>query len=117
FRRWLRQRRQRWARSFRLRLTLALFAFFIIPAVAFAAWSYRQLQLGDRQSRELLVRETLRAVEPGALDDSVTMDAPMLVFGNGVLVSASEPLLQELAPIGTLLPPAVVQRITLDGEV
>ena len=117
FRRWLRQRRQRWARSFRLRLTLALFAFFIIPAVAFAAWSYRQLQLGDRQSRELLVRETLRAVEPGADGDPVAVDAPMLVYRNGVLASTSEPLFEELAPIGTLLPPAIVQRITLGGEV
>jgi signal transduction histidine kinase len=117
FRRWLRRRLQRWARSFRLRLTLALFAFFIIPAVAFALWSYRQLQLGDRQSRELLVRETLRAVEPDAIDNAVPVDAPLLVYDDGVLVGASEPLLQELAPIGTLLPPTIIQRITLGGEV
>ena len=117
FRRWLRQRRERWARSFRLRLTLALFAFFIIPAVAFAAWSYRQLQTGDRQSRELLVRETLRAVEPGAAETPLEGDAPLMVYRNGVLVSTSEPLLQELAPTGRLLPPSVVRHIDLGGEV
>jgi signal transduction histidine kinase len=117
FRRWLRQRRERWGRSFRLRLTVALFAFFIIPAVAFAAWSYRQLQLGDRQSRELLVRETLRGTETGAVALPMDGDAPLLVYRNGVLVAASEPLLEELAPTGRLLPPEVVRRLTLDGEV
>ncbi|MGI8843179.1 MAG: sensor histidine kinase [Gemmatimonadaceae bacterium] len=116
FRRWLRRRRERWARSFRLRLTVALFGFFIIPAVAFAAWSYRQLQLGDRQSRELLVRETLRSAEPGSGEPSEG-DAPLLVFRDGVLISTSEPLLEELAPTGTLLPPAVAQRISPGGEV
>ena len=117
FRRWLRSRRERWARSFRLRLTLALFAFFIIPAVAFAAWSYRQLQIGDRQSRELLVRETLRGAETGDVATPMDGDPPLLVYRNGVLVSTSEPLLEELAPTGLLLEPAVIRRLTLDGEV
>jgi hypothetical protein len=37
--RWLRDRQRRWRRSYRMQLTLALFAFFVIPAVAFAGWS------------------------------------------------------------------------------
>src|SRR5688572_12891132 len=61
FGRWLRARRRRWSRSYRARLTVALFLFFVIPAGIFALWSYRRLQDEVRQSRELLVRETLRA--------------------------------------------------------
>ena len=41
--RWFGVRRRQWAGSFRARLTLALFGFFVIPAIAFAIWSYRQI--------------------------------------------------------------------------
>ena len=41
--RWLRARRRTWGRSYRARLSLALFAFFVMPALAFAVWSYQQL--------------------------------------------------------------------------
>src|SRR5205085_1260083 len=60
--RWFRARRRTWTRSYRAKLSLALFAFFIIPAVAFAVWSYGQLATDAMQSRATLVRETLRAL-------------------------------------------------------
>ena len=41
--RWFRARRRTWGRSYRARLSLALFAFFVLPALAFAVWSYQQL--------------------------------------------------------------------------
>src|SRR5665213_266154 len=62
FGRWLRIQRRRWMGSYRAQLTLALFAFFVIPAGAFAAWSYQRLRSDDDHARDLLVRETLRGV-------------------------------------------------------
>src|SRR5207302_22345 len=62
--RWFRARRRTWGRSYRVKLSLALFAFFVIPALAFAVWSYGQLATDASQSRALLVRETLRALAP-----------------------------------------------------
>ena len=62
--RWLRARRRQWWRSYRARLSFALFAFFVMPAAAFAIWSYQQLANDARQARELLITETLREATP-----------------------------------------------------
>jgi hypothetical protein len=59
--RWVTARVGRWAASYRARLTFSLFGFFVVPAVVFAVWSYQRLRSDDRQSRDLLVRETLRS--------------------------------------------------------
>src|SRR6202008_3722660 len=65
FIRWLRVRAAKWIYTYHARLTLALFAFFIIPAIAFAVWSYQRLRGDDLQTREALINETLRAVTTG----------------------------------------------------
>jgi PAS domain-containing protein len=122
--------RRRWRRallgSFRVRVTFALFAFFAVPTAAFAIWSYRQLRAGDRQSREALVRETLRsalaegagAATPEALAGAAArIGAPLLAYRAGVLVAASEPALVELAPFGRVLAPAVMLRVGEGREV
>ncbi|HET7584066.1 MAG TPA: ATP-binding protein [Gemmatimonadaceae bacterium] len=124
--RWTRARLRRWRRSYRARLTLALFGFFVLPALAFAAWSYGRLRTEDRQSRELLVREALRSVTVaggGALGDEGTDDelagatasraparedaTPLFLYHNGALVRTSTPLYAELVPIGRFVPPTV----------
>jgi two-component system nitrogen regulation sensor histidine kinase NtrY len=110
FGRWLRIRRRNWLRSYRAQLTLALFAFFVLPAGAFAVWSYRRLQADDQQSRDVLVRETLRGVATSTdslqLSDIATkFDTPLFLYANGGLVGTSDPLLLALAPLGRLLPP------------
>ena len=110
FVRWLRARRRTWGRSYRLRLTIALFAFFVVPALAFAVWSYQRLSSEAIGTRELLVRETLRSVSP------VTGDSTWLgvreqprstrrssLYEAGELRGASDPLLTSLAPIGRFL--------------
>ncbi len=104
--------RDTWTHSYRARLTLALFTFFVVPAAAFAIWSYRELQASDVQSRALLVRETLRTATAQVPNvDAVSLAAlaerlgtPLLVFEAGVLRRASDPLLLDLAPTGLLLP-------------
>ena len=112
--RWLRAWARGWPRSYRLRLSLALFAFFVLPAGAFAAWTYRRLQADDRQSRDLLVRETLRGVATS--QDSVQLseaaarfETPLLLYADGLLVGTSDPLYDALAPVGRTLPPPVVR--------
>jgi len=115
-RRWIRARFRGWPRSYRLQLSLALFAFFVLPAGGFAAWTYRRLQSDDRQSRDLLVRETLRGV--AASSDSVQLseaaarfETPLLLYADGLLVGTSDPLYDALAPVGRLLPPLVVRAL------
>ncbi len=121
FTRWMRVRAARWIYTYHARLTLALFAFFVIPAIAFAVWSYQRLRSDDLQTREVLVRETLHAVLaaneyeqlPGA---ARRFDTPLLLYSNGLLARTSDSLLDVLAPTGRPLPPPVQLRLGSAGE-
>jgi len=114
----------RWAYSYRARLTLVLFGFFVLPALAFAVWSYQRLQSEDRQSRELLVRETLRAYNEIADDPEAEplgsvgarLGTPLVLYRYGELTEASDPLFGAIAPMGRFLPSDVYQRLRLGRE-
>jgi signal transduction histidine kinase len=105
----LRVRRARWSRSYRVRLSGALLTFFIVPAALFALWAWVRLQDDDRAARELLVRETLRVAaaeqetRPLGAQRSST-GAPLFLYKQGLLVTASDSVLDALAPLGRLLP-------------
>ncbi len=107
--RWIRVRWRTWGRSYRVRLSLALFAFFVIPAIAFAIWSYGQLATDATQSRALLVSETLRALAPPPNApmwlpaESDRLDTPLMLYRAGELSEASDPLYGDIAPIGRYL--------------
>jgi signal transduction histidine kinase len=118
FLRWLRGRATRWARSYRGRLTLALFAFFVIPAVGFAVWSYQRLQRDDRGVRELLVREILNAAAQGTptYASEGAGGAPLFVFSDGILSSSTDPLYDLIAAAGRILPRRAFVNITQHGE-
>ncbi len=118
--RWWRLRRRDVLHSFRVRLSVALFASFVVPSALFGFWSFQRLQSDDRSSRDLVVRETLRGV--AASTDSVLLqaaavrfDTPLFLYANGLLVGTSDPLLDALAPTGRLLPPSVARRLA-EGE-
>jgi two-component system nitrogen regulation sensor histidine kinase NtrY len=121
FARWLRVRAARWIYTYHARLTLALFAFFVIPAITFAVWSYQRLRSDDVQTREVLVHETLNAVAagneyqqlPGA---SRRFDTPLFLYSNGFLDRTSDSLLDVLAPTGLALPPPVELSLASAGE-
>ena len=105
----LRLRRVRWSRSYRVRLSGALLTFFIVPAAIFAAWAWYRLQDDDRAARELLVRETLRVAAAEQEQRSIgtapsSTGAPLFLYRDGQLVTASDSLLDALAPLGRLLP-------------
>jgi len=119
--RWWRQRRRELLGSYRARLSAALFACFLVPSLLFGLWSFRRLNADDRQSRDLLVRETLRAV---AALDSVSLaqaaqrfETPLFLYAGGLLIATSDPLLDALAPTGRLLPPSVVSTLAESDEV
>ncbi|HEX7545590.1 MAG TPA: HAMP domain-containing sensor histidine kinase [Gemmatimonadaceae bacterium] len=127
FGRWLRMQRRRWMRSYRAQLTLALFAFFVIPAGAFAAWSYQRLRSDDDQARDLLVRETLRGVavytDSAKLSDIASkFQTPLFLYADGMLVASSDTILDVLAPLGRLLPRSIAlafdegDDVTASGE-
>ncbi len=118
--RWVRARQRRWRRSYRLQLSLALFAFFVVPAGGFAVWSSRRLAADDRATRELVVREYLRRATlvtgpAGPAVVGVPGDVPQFLYRRGRLVAASDPLQLAVAPIGRWIDPAV-QRAIGDGE-
>lgn len=119
-RRWLRHEGRAWLRSYRLRLSVSLFAAFMLPAGAFAGWSYVRLADEDAQARDLLVRETLRGVTaaPGAGLDSLAarFQTPLFLFAGDVMVATSDPLFDALAPIGRLLPAEAARQLIRDDE-
>jgi two-component system nitrogen regulation sensor histidine kinase NtrY len=107
--RWLRQRARQYLRSYRVRLSIALIAFFAVPAAAFAGWAALRLRDDDHSARELIVREALRvaALSPSqaALSEvSFDVGASLYLYRNGQLIAASDSLLDHLSPIGRLLP-------------
>jgi two-component system nitrogen regulation sensor histidine kinase NtrY len=117
FVRWLRARSVRWIRSYRGRLSLALSAFFVIPALTFAVWSYQRLRNDDRAVRELLLRETLGAVAAAADSSRIEgvvrpYNTPLFLYSSGILGTASDELLEELAPAGRTLPVPVYLSIS-----
>jgi two-component system nitrogen regulation sensor histidine kinase NtrY len=121
FARWLRVEASHWIYTYHARLTLALFAFFVIPAVAFAVWSYQRLRSDDLQTREILVRETLQSVLSASEYDKLPsaarrFDTPLFLYSNGLLERTSDSLLDVLAPTGRPLPPHVQLSLGSAGE-
>jgi signal transduction histidine kinase len=121
--RFARKRMREWGRSFRARLTVALFTFFIVPATVFGFWSYRRLVLDDQQMRARLVLEALRTAASTATRGEAIAEAggrlgaPVFVYRGGVLQETSEPLLAALAPTGLFLLPEEMADVVLGDEV
>ncbi len=119
--RWLRLRRRR-LRSYRTRLSFVLFLFFLVPAAAFALWTWRQLFEDTQASRRLLVTETMRAVTADSAGDrwlaqeSERLDTKLLLYSSGILVGASDSLFADLAPMGTLLRSDVALTLSVADE-
>ncbi len=127
-------RRLRWrqfGRSFRLRLTGALAVFFIVPTLAFAAWTVTHFREEAQTGRDLLITESLR--DPAlseaaltlprglALDSALTalsdrVNADLALYRGGTFNAASAPILPELGVIGPLMEPGAYRSLALDGE-
>jgi two-component system, NtrC family, nitrogen regulation sensor histidine kinase NtrY len=128
-----RPRPPRWrslSRSFRVRLAVTLGAFFILPAVGFAAWSFYRLTDEAERSRDLLITGTLRdaVVTSGGLPGRGTatperlrelsrrIDADLALYEGGTLVGTSTPVLEDLGVIGQLMDPRAFRALALEGR-
>ncbi len=117
--------------SFRMRVAAALATFFVLPVLAFAAWSFTRLRDDARATRDLLIRQTLRdaASTAGALpieradvlqaavgDLGTRLDADLWLYRDGVLVGTSTPVLGELGLASPLLAAPVFQHLALEDD-
>jgi signal transduction histidine kinase len=117
--------------SFRLRVAAALAAFFVLPVLAFALWSFARLGDEARGARDLLIGQTLKdaASSAGALpierSDEVQravselgtrLDADLWLYRDGVLVGSSTPVLGELGLASPFVAAPVFQRLALEDE-
>jgi len=116
--------------SYRARLTAALVAFFVLPVLGFAAWSFARLGDEARRSGDLLIRQTLRDAvasagaiasdRPDAIPRAVVelgsgLNAELWLYRRGRLVGTSSPVLSELGLVDPFLaPPAFL--LTLEDE-
>ena len=119
--RWWRLRRRSWRGSYRLRLTVVLLLFFVVPLSVLTVWSFQRLRIDDAEKRELLVREFLRAVDrsgerPELEQASRRIGVPLLGYSVGRLVDVSDELFGALAPFGLFLPPDVALTLAPGGS-
>jgi two-component system nitrogen regulation sensor histidine kinase NtrY len=126
---WLAVRRL--ARSFQVRLAVALALFFIIPAVSFTIWGLRRLTDEGNRTRDLLITSVLRDAalsaggllqEPadylseGLVELSNRLEADLVLYSGGRLVAASAPILEDLSLVEPLVDARVFQRLTRGEE-
>jgi len=117
-----RLRIRHWGRSYRARLIVALFVFFLAPAVAFSFWSYRRLRSDFRQTRQLVIREALNAVIAAGAERNVELvgsrfGLPLFLYRAGELSEASDSLYWELSSVGRALHPGVFRTLDLGDEI
>jgi signal transduction histidine kinase len=120
-------------RSLRLRLSLSLGLFFVLPALAFAIWTLGRFQEQFRSARELLLERTLRdatsvlvadsaatdtlAVDSAMVEASQRVDAELFLTRGGALAATSAPVLADLGLADVLVPSDVYSRLALGDEV
>jgi len=117
-----RVRIRHWGRSYRAQLILALFVFFLTPAVAFSLWSYRRLRSDFRQTRQLVVREALNAVIAAGAERNPQLvgerfGLPLFLYRHGALSETSDSLYWDLSPVGRALHPSVFRTLDLGDEI
>jgi two-component system, NtrC family, nitrogen regulation sensor histidine kinase NtrY len=130
----VRLRRPRWrslSRSFRIRLAVTLAAFFLLPAIGFAAWSFARLAQEVERSRDLLITQTLRdavltaggGVRGGGpppderlRELSRRIDADLALYVGGRLAGTSTQVLEDLGVMPQLMDPDAYDALAIDGE-
>ncbi len=118
--------------SYRARITGALVAFFVLPVIGFAAWSFARLQDEARRTGDLRITQTLRdaagtagavaldrpeAVQTAIADLGDGLDADLWLYKDGALAGTSTPVLGELGLVDPLLQARMFERLTLQDEI
>jgi signal transduction histidine kinase len=114
-------------RSFQGRLTLALFAFFVLPASLFGLLAYQTLAATSVRTAETLAaraaEEAAAAMDPGSgipvslASVAAGVGSDLLLYRGGQLVEGSRRELVALGLYPGWIPPAVAQAMTQGGEV
>ncbi len=99
-----------WTRTFRGRLTFALFVFFLLPMAAFGATAYRALAREVVRTAGALAERALEQAAAELNGESLPelaahVHADLLQYSRGVLSGASSPGVLELGLYNTWLPP------------
>lgn len=122
---------RRLRRSFRIRVAVALAAFFLVPAVGFALWEVTRLDNEAEQQRDEAITQVLRdvsaatgdpatpgLVEPGTLDELAgRFHSSLAMYRGGTRVAATDSILAALAILAPLQDPAAFQQQAFGGEV
>ncbi|HKA57935.1 MAG TPA: ATP-binding protein [Gemmatimonadales bacterium] len=116
--------------SYRAQLTTVLAAFFVLPVLAFAAWSATRLADEARRAGDLLIRQTVRDaasgaeviaqgppddVRPSIVELGRRLDAELWLYRRGVLVATSSPVLAELGLVDPFLNPDAFRMMLADN--
>ena len=117
--------------SYRLRLAAALAAFFVLPVIAFAWWSFTRFSAEAREASDLRIRQTLQdaagaasglsldraaAVRQAVAELGTRLDADLWVYRDGVLWGSSTPVLDELGLVDPYLPAPAFEHLALEDE-
>jgi len=109
--------------SFRGRVTLALFAFFLLPTILFGMLAYRTLSSASVRTAETLAARAADDAAAGFADTGGAMDllaarvgSDLLLYEGGQLVGGSQRELVELGLYQGWLPPAVHRTMTGGSE-
>jgi two-component system, NtrC family, nitrogen regulation sensor histidine kinase NtrY len=107
--------RARWLRSFRGRLSLALFVFFLLPTVVFGAVSYGAVAREVVRSAAALAHQALdqaavRLPHTPLAEMRATVPTDLLLYRQGTLAGATAAEVLELGLFHTWLPPDVFLR-------
>jgi two-component system, NtrC family, nitrogen regulation sensor histidine kinase NtrY len=107
-----------WIGSFRSRLTLALFAFFLVPTAVFTVVAYQAVSREVIRSAAAIgaraLDQTVATVARAPLDElGLMVGMDLLLYRQGTLVEASAPEALALGLFDTWLPPQVY--LTLAG--
>jgi signal transduction histidine kinase/HAMP domain-containing protein len=109
-----------WFWTFRGRLTLALFTFFLLPMAAFGETAYRALSREVERTAaavadQLLAQAATEANAATIEDLAQHVGADLLLYHRGVLVEAATPEVIDLGLYHAWLPPAIYLGFTV-GE-
>jgi two-component system nitrogen regulation sensor histidine kinase NtrY len=118
------------SRSFRVRLAVTLGAFFILPAVAFAAWSFARLAQEAEEGRDQPIMQTLRdaVLSAGGIPGGGTpspqrlvelsrhIDADLALYRGGQLAGTSTAVLEDLGVVDQLMEPSAFAALALEGR-
>ena len=122
---------RRAARSFRVRVAIALAGFFLLPAVGFAAWELSRLNHEADQQRDDAITQVLRdvvAAKGDPVDDSTGSDlllkrlasrfhADLAVYEGGARAMVTDSVLAGLGILAPLQDPVAFQQMAFGGEV